>query len=70
MDAGDMDGAKVLVLGAYGFIGAELVQALARAGYQVTGFGRDPSRPGAFCPVLPLSREICARCAGRRIGPR
>ncbi len=52
MDAGDMDGAKVLVLGAYGFIGAELVQALARAGYQVTGFGRDPEQARRVLPGL------------------
>ena len=32
---------KCLVTGGYGFIGRGVVQALLRAGYEVTGAGRD-----------------------------
>ena len=34
-------GARVLVLGAYGLIGAEVARALAARGHRVTGLGRD-----------------------------
>lgn len=40
----DKTQARVLVLGAYGFIGSAITDALLRAGHAVTGLGRDPAR--------------------------
>ncbi|PIE12880.1 MAG: oxidoreductase [Rhodobacterales bacterium] len=42
---------RVLVLGAYGLIGAGVAQALARAGHHVTGFGRSAVSAAAVAGV-------------------
>jgi nucleoside-diphosphate-sugar epimerase len=49
---------KVLVTGASGFIGAQLVPALAQAGHEVVALVRDPGRApeGATIAVVDLSR--------------
>ena len=54
---------RVLVLGAYGFIGIALARALRAAGHEVTGLGRDP----AIGPrVLPGIDWVCADLARLR----
>lgn len=45
---------RVLVLGAYGFIGAEVVRALQSAGCAVTGLGRNPEQAARVLPGLPF----------------
>lgn len=54
---------RILVLGAYGFIGIALARALQAAGHEVTGLGRDP----AVGPrVLPSIAWVCADLARLR----
>lgn len=43
---------RVLVLGAYGLIGAGIVRALSARGHHVTGLGRDPSAARRVLPGL------------------
>lgn len=43
---------QTLVTGATGFVGAKLIGALERAGYDVRAFARDPSRVVADVPVV------------------
>ena len=45
-------GARILVLGAYGLIGAEVARALAARGHRVTGFGRDRRAASRVLPGL------------------
>lgn len=44
---------RVLVVGAYGLIGLEVIQALLRAGHQVVGFGRSPETGRRIAPHIP-----------------
>lgn len=44
--------ARVLILGAYGLIGAELARQLGQAGHDVTGMGRDPATARKVLPGL------------------
>lgn len=53
-------GGRVLVLGGYGFIGAEIVRALIRDGREVVGLGRDAALGRR---ILPLARWIGADMA-------
>jgi uncharacterized protein YbjT (DUF2867 family) len=48
------NGKRVLVLGAYGFIGAEVVRALQAADCAVTGLGRNPEQAARVLPGLPF----------------
>lgn len=43
---------RVLVLGAYGLIGLEIVRALARAGHEVVGFGRSRVQGERLIPEI------------------
>lgn len=43
---------RILLTGASGAIGTELAPALARAGHELRGFGRDPARVTARLPVV------------------
>lgn len=43
---------RVLVLGGYGLIGLEIVRALGRAGYEVTGFGRSEATGRRLAPEI------------------
>ncbi|MBE1282053.1 MAG: SDR family NAD(P)-dependent oxidoreductase [Rhodobacteraceae bacterium] len=45
---------QVLVTGAYGFIGSEVVRALKDAGYRVIGCGRDPVQAQQVLGALPF----------------
>ncbi|MEP2715330.1 SDR family oxidoreductase [Pseudophaeobacter sp.] len=52
--------AAVLVLGGYGFIGAEVVRALTRAGHAVTVFGRDAQMARRVLPLTPfVAGDLC-----------
>jgi uncharacterized protein YbjT (DUF2867 family) len=44
---------RVLVVGGYGLIGLEVIQALSRAGHQVAGFGRSPETGRRIAPHIP-----------------
>lgn len=44
---------RVLVVGGYGLIGLEVIQALLRAGHQVVGFGRSPETGRRIAPHIP-----------------
>lgn len=46
---------RVLVLGAYGFIGAEVVRALRAAGMHVTGLGRSAAQAARVLPGVPFA---------------
>ena len=50
-----LEGAECLVLGAGGFIGSHLCQALVRAGARVRGFGRAPAFADSL-PPLPFTQ--------------
>lgn len=43
---------SILILGAYGFIGSAIANALSSAGHQVTGFGRDLSYGRSILPQI------------------
>ena len=45
---------RVLVLGAYGFIGAEVVRALRAAGYEAAGLGRSAAQAARVLPGVPF----------------
>lgn len=49
-----MAGKHILVLGAYGFIGAEVVRGLRAAGHEVTGLGRDAVAARRVLPDVPF----------------
>ncbi|MFY0311211.1 SDR family oxidoreductase [Leisingera sp. D0M16] len=46
---------RVLVLGAYGFIGAEVVRALRAEGFAMTGFGRSAEQAARVLPGVPFA---------------
>lgn len=46
---------RVLVLGAYGFIGAEVVRALRADGVSVTGLGRSAEQAARVLPGVPFA---------------
>lgn len=46
---------RILVPGAYGFIGAEVVRALRGEGYSVTGFGRSAEQAARVLPGVPFA---------------
>ena len=54
----------VLVTGASGFIGAPLVRALARRGFEVRGAARDPASVPAMDARMPST--VIARIGSRR----
>ncbi len=58
-----LDGVSCLVLGAGGFIGGHLCQALVRAGARVHGFGRRPAFPDALPPMRFTPGEFIDRAA-------
>ncbi|QDI74972.1 MULTISPECIES: SDR family oxidoreductase [Leisingera] len=45
---------RVLVLGAYGFIGAEVVRAVRAAGFDVAGLGRSAAQAARVLPGVPF----------------
>ncbi|QAX30551.1 SDR family oxidoreductase [Leisingera sp. NJS204] len=45
---------RVLVLGAYGFIGAEVVRSLQTSGFAVTGLGRSAEQAARVLPGVPF----------------
>ncbi|MEW2912700.1 SDR family oxidoreductase [Leisingera sp. JC11] len=47
---------RVLVLGAYGFIGAEVVRTLRAAGMRVTGLGRSTAQAARVLPDVPFKQ--------------
>ncbi|WP_264212687.1 SDR family oxidoreductase [Leisingera thetidis] len=47
---------RILVLGAYGFIGAEVVRALQAAGFAVAGLGRCAEQAARVLPGVPFAR--------------
>lgn len=49
---------RVLVIGAYGFIGAHVVAALTRAGHQVTCAVRRPDGESRFAPLRALACDM------------
>jgi len=59
----DLKGVPCLVLGAGGFIGAHLCQALVRAGARVHGFGRRPAFPQALPAIRFTAAEFTDRAA-------
>lgn len=58
-----LSGRVCLVLGAGGFIGLNLVRALAREGAEVRGFGRRPAFPEALPPMEWTTAELGDRAA-------
>ncbi len=58
----------ILVLGATGFIGQQVLLTLSQAGHPVTGLGRDTGRPAPVFPLQPGSPAISARSAKQRTG--
>ncbi len=63
LDAHPLAGVSCLVLGAGGFIGSHLCQALHRAGARVHGFGRPPAFPGSLPPIRFTEGEFTDRAA-------
>lgn len=47
---------RVLVLGACGFIGAEVVRAVQAAGFEAAGLGRSPAQAARVLPGVPFVR--------------
>ncbi|PZW48632.1 UDP-glucose 4-epimerase [Humitalea rosea] len=58
MPSGSLAGTSCLVLGAGGFIGLHLCQALVAAGARVHGYGRAPAFPEAMPPLRWTSGEF------------
>ena len=46
---------RVLVLGAYGFIGAEVVRSLQASGFDAAGLGRNPRQAARVLPGVPFA---------------
>lgn len=61
--AASLDGVSCLVLGAGGFIGGHLCQALVQAGARVHGFGRRPAFAEALPPMRFTPGEFTDRAA-------
>lgn len=55
---------RVLLIGAYGFIGSEIARALIAAGHQVRGFGRDVAYGRRILPMLEWVRGDLADFTG------
>lgn len=53
---------RILVLGAYGLIGAEIVRALQEAGHDVTGFVRSGALAARLIPQTPCIKGDIAKC--------